>query len=114
MPAVYVIAIVPAGTRDLAEAAVSPYLTSPPAAGAYSFAAPLVPFPGPASAAPTAYGCCAPCGPETVAALGGLTAAIPGSAAHTVDPAVYDRETHVIAWLAARGYQPQVLEPVPV
>ncbi|AWM42525.1 hypothetical protein C1280_35440 [Gemmata obscuriglobus] len=62
----------------------------------------------------TAYGCCAPCGPETVAALGGLTAAIPGSSAYTVDPAVYDRETHWVAWLAARGLQPHVQESEPL
>jgi hypothetical protein len=108
MPSTYAIAVVPVASRATAEAAVAPMLLSPNADGVYSFSVPLVPLPGDADAEPTHYGTCAAVGPETVAALPLLQAAIPGCEYHAVEPGSYTWQSHWIDWLTSLGLQPRV------
>lgn len=101
----HVTAIVPAALREAAEAEIEPLLVSPTDEGHYLFSVPLVPYPGPADAEVTAYGCNSPSGPATVAALPILLEKIAGSHAHTVHPRAYSRQRDWVEWLWSLGYQ---------
>lgn len=83
----YLIAAVPAALRDVAQALCEPMLVS----DGPIWSVPLVPLAGPADAAPTYYGMCAPAmsdGPE-IAAAPILLAALPGGVYHVVTAAAY-------------------------
>lgn len=108
---VYVVAHVPAEAREAAEAAVQPLLASPNEPGVYTFSVPLVPYPGPADAEPTAYGVCAPFLDDYIGALAALSSGIPGTAYKVVSPwRDFVLDADWTGWLQAGGYQPQVIE----
>jgi len=115
---VWVIAAVPAASRDVVEAEISRtngagdpvYLLSPNEPGQYTFSVPLSTD---GSLPATHYGTCAavPSDGLMAAALPSLVAAFPGSSYHTVDVGNYDRQRDWIDWLAGLGLEPVTAPP---
>lgn len=102
----YLLAVVPAASRDQCDALVAPYLTE--AAAGTEFSAPMVPAGGPADAAPTHFGCCAgglEATAAVVAAAPAMAMGVPGSACRVVDMDAFDYEQDWHGWLASLGLQ---------
>lgn len=107
---VYVVAVVPAASREAAEVAVAPLLQSPNSPGAYTFGVPLVPLGGADDATPTAYGCCAPFLDAYLSALPALSAGVPGTTYKVISPyKTFDYAADWTGWLAMQALKPRAV-----